>query len=450
MAPALDDCPPELIESINTYLAATDIGSLRLVNRTLMGKATQDRFKSYFRTKTIQLSRASLKRFVEATAAGRLVGLVEDLTLTGIVVNKLQLQAKLRGQERANIEGTLSDPFADAEDRLRGLLAVEADLNNLQVHGLDLQLLVQSFRNIRKNGKTGSLKRLSLEVKVNRDGESLCPPTDGGSWKLIWKCAKKTLSTTLAAVAESGIPVDQLDIFNNTERCSIACNELTSIASGTSKLEIGLASLKALSISLSDRIIDETDLDAQRLGDPCEEIDYSVERVQRDIHELKAEVQEEKNWTGLAELLQLCSQLETLTIHFYSLSFKVLQYQDLERHRLLRPVANDIDLFKVKFLSLQGMTIEENVLLTIIRRSPIETLELENIVIVGGTFKTIFQYCTSNVSKLRYLSLEDLFEDRLIYFHEADLRASTTSRRDTAALVRRGEELREPIRSAKR
>jgi hypothetical protein len=92
MSPSLEDCPNEVIESIVVLLAITDICSLRQSSRTLATKTTQEHFKSYFRTKHVDITGSALQGLVDITQPGWLGCLIQHLVLVGVVNNTKMLE----------------------------------------------------------------------------------------------------------------------------------------------------------------------------------------------------------------------------------------------------------------------------------------------------------------------------------------------------------------------
>jgi hypothetical protein len=123
---------------------------------------------------------------------------------------------------------------------------------------MDVSLLSEAFRNIAANSTTGRLLSLSLEVVVYReDAEKRLSPLAGGGWRFIWECAADTFHIGFGSLTASNMPIERLNIFNDRrlQRCSLACNELGSVDFKQKGLAISLASMKLLSVSVSDRVV---------------------------------------------------------------------------------------------------------------------------------------------------------------------------------------------------
>jgi hypothetical protein len=254
--------------------------------------------------------------------------------LTGIVINGLELKAKLRDKVEYG-EGCDQSELDSLRHKIDALESMQVELDNFQASGRDVDLLPAAFSNISNYGNARRLKRLNLEASVFKQVDVSCPTLDEGSWKLIWRCTGKTLKSVFAAIAALGV-------FRGLQRCSVACNEISGALLHLKAQNALLQNLVALSISLCDRIIDETDRDSLLLCDPYEEFDWSVTPVRRDSADIVAEAADERNWSGLSEVLRLCPSLESLTIHFYRLqNGGVLLDRDLTRHKLLEGIVSD-------------------------------------------------------------------------------------------------------------
>ena len=92
----IESLPPEIFEIINALLSLQDLCNVRLVSRSMASKATQDKFGSFVRSLSVELTRPALETLAALTAEGRIGCFVEDLTLTGVVYNTSGLQHQLQ------------------------------------------------------------------------------------------------------------------------------------------------------------------------------------------------------------------------------------------------------------------------------------------------------------------------------------------------------------------
>jgi hypothetical protein len=376
--------------------------------------------------------------------------------LVGVVNNTQALEAilaeKYSSEEESESEGE-AEKEAKAKWDLEILKQRQTDYKELHDSGMDVSLLSEAFSNIAMNSKTGKLLTLSLEVVVYRENaEQRLHPLAGGGWRFIWKSAADVYHIAIRALATSKLPIEKLSIFNSLQRCSLGCNELGRIDFEDKGLAISLASLKSLSVSFSDRIIFQSIEDAGRSCDPVEERDWDTPDHNRDRDEMQAEAEDEGNFIGLAKLLQLCRDLKDLEIHHYRLRSGLLGTLDLHLERVLQRVAEAETLPKLKRLELRGVYVREQDLLAFIQRTGVHKLFMCRVILDGGTFRSIFDYCTSNTAGMEELYFHKLLEEgRSFYFEGLGashsqphlIGADPGPRGDT--LQRKGDEVKEQI-----
>lgn len=443
-----EDCPNEIIGDIIVLLEFDDIRNLRRTCKSLAYKTTQNRFKSFFRSKHVDVTESALSDFVYATQAGRLGTLVENLILIGVVNNTAELESVGRewvppksGNSDLRFEEQNAEMAKNKQD-FDILRQRQAEQGRLYDSGRVLSLLRDAFCNIATNSRTGKLPTLSLQTVVYRlDSQQRLNPADrhAGSWKLIWRCAARTFHTAVCALATSRLPIDKFDVFCGLQRCSLACNELSGVDWKDQGLATSLASLKSLSISLSNRPIDETEEDRQRIDDPAEGMYVSFPLTKRPTQVVRSEASDEKNFTGLADVFQLCNQLKSLEVHYYCLNGPTTidpQHETL----LQRMVEADKLPDTLERCRLRGAYIREHDLLTFLEQTKLRNLSMEGVTISSGTFR--FEYCSSEKSGMQHMIFDDLFEhDRekpVGFLLTGSLRASTT-------LDRAGDDIESPI-----
>lgn len=280
-----------------------------------------------------------------------------------------------------------------------------------------MKLLSQAFSNVAVNGKAGRLRSLALEVAVYRnDVETKLSPIEGGDWRPIWEAAAYTYCTAVTALAQSGLTVEKLEVFSGQWRCSVASNELSSIRVENSRVAAALSGCRSLSISLSNRVIEEKDKDAWLIGDPGDGNDWTVADIPHSAEGLKAQEVDESNF---ASLLQSMPKLEELNLHRYALVYHHIPIEDLHFERLLQRVSEVSNLQLLRKCRLAGLWVTERSLLAFLQQSPrIKHLSLENIKMKDGKYRSIFDHCTSEAAAMEHMYFDDLFEELLLYFDE--------------------------------
>jgi len=460
MASSLEKCPNEIIESIVLHLDFGDICSMRLTSRPMATKVTQGRYKSAFRTKHVDVTEGALRALSDMTQPGWLGCQVQHLVVVGIVYNTKLLESKVRKlmkqfesedevEEEDSENESKEEEISKAEEDIRILQQRQNDYTQFHESGMDVKLLSEAFSNIMANSKNKRLPSLSLEVVVYReDSEQRILPLAGGSWKFIWKSAAVTFHTTMRALATSGLLVDQLNIYNDPklQRCSLACDELAILESVPHDLVTPLASLKSLSLSFSEQIFFYSKRDAERSQDPTEVIDWAESDVEKNSDEEEAEAADERNYIGIAKLLQLTHQLEELKLHQYTLgrSPSVRPYWE----RPLQRIAEHASVMNLHRLELRGLSVHGKDLLTLVQRAGVRKLSMTCVSMSSGSFRPLFDYCTSESSGMQELHCEDLSEQRLnVLFPKPGQFKSLLpgAPEGSDKLKRIGIELREPV-----
>jgi hypothetical protein len=444
MSPSIEGCPNEIIENIVVRLPLGDICSLRRSSRTLATKTTQCHFRSYFQSKHVDITGSALREFVILTQPGWLGCLVQKLTLVGVVNNLKLLECILKelagseeesgSEDESDSEAECgSEEEADPENEIMGkregrrrayqdleiLKQRRADYETLHESGNDVTLLSSAFRNILMNSPHGRLLSLSLEVVVYReDAETRIPPLARSGWTFIWQSAADTFHTAFRSLAASKLPIQKLNIFNDRrlQRCSLASDELGKIDFDDKGLALSLGSLKSLSLSISERIVFRSRRDAEDSYDQADERGWDLSGEERDDEDIRAEEADERNFIGLAKLLQLTSGLQELEIHRYWLGL-CRPDSNLHLERILQRVATMETLPNLKVIELRGMSTTEEDLLKLLQRTGVRKLYMYNIHLASGTFRSIFDYCTHESAGMEKLYFHELAEmERAVYF----------------------------------
>ena len=314
--------------------------------------------------------------------------------------------------------------------------------------GAAIKLLTIAFRNLAANGKTGTLRSLSLEMAIYRtDARERLPPETGGSWKLIWACCRSTYQTVMQSLQLSELSLDKLDVFSSQRRCSLACNDVQLPEQYRLGPNRSLENIKTVCLSISGRIIDETSRNLQITGDPDDDIDWSSKPEEFDMEVLRALATDDTNFTGVASLLCGAANLERLDLHWYRFLGHRIHVSDRQEHRLFARISETVALPKLQSCTLRGVYLTEESLLALLHKSSLKQLRLEEAQMMAGTWRAVFDYCTTAASGMEYLHFDDLWEERLLYFDEPGEPKfpSLGGSHGTNTLIRAGVEARKPI-----
>ena len=205
-----------------------------------------------------------------------------------------------------------------------------------------------------------------------------------------------------------------------------------------------LSSMKSFALSFSDRIIEGAKKETGITGDFADEIDWNAVSNQRDHGKTQAEAADEGNFIGLASLLRHCHQLADLELFHYRLM--PTARVDLHSERFLQRIAETAPLSLLQNLTLRGFAVRDQDMLALAKNAPLRKVSLENVGVTSGSFRSVFDYCTSDAAGIERLQFDDLFETGLIQFDEPGklkFCAWDTPRSNT--LDRSGAEVRQAI-----
>lgn len=381
MVSSLENCSPEIIECIVVLLSLRDIRRLRLSCKSLAWKCSQHHFKSFFLLKHVELTDNALQAFADGIKAGGLPCLLQDLVLIGIA------NEKHNGPDYAP-----KDP----------------------------SLLCQAFKGLATNEKIGKLRSLSLRVEVdceNRGKQVPCTVIADFLWERVWKSAADTFQLTFRALAESGLPIESLDIFNGIrqQQCSLASDHFDKINWTEPGLATSLAHVRSLSISLSNRALkfyEDRDEDHAKDEETSEDEDEdetdASDPPEREESVIRAEAEDEGNFKGLPKLFQLLTQLQSFELHYLHIhSFSEL---NLRHEKLLQCLAESETLPKLHSCSLCGISAREEDLLMFITRTSVRDLSLKTVRLRSGSFRSIFDFCISEKANMTRLYFDALYE----------------------------------------
>lgn len=429
---SLEGLPPEAIECIVELLPLPDICSLRLTNRVLASKATQQHFKAYFRAKVSPLG---LRKLVIATESVGLQGsLLRQLTLIAPAYNLLELEACFKHKATSipvwADDGTFeeivsrdlsSDELQCTEHELQALRQLRNEHSDFVKRGDDVALLSQAFANLANHANHGAiLQCICTEVAVDRIGSStFLPPLYGGGWKSIWASAARGFKAIFASLANTGLPTQSLELFigDQMQRCSLACDQLIDVDFSSGLMRACLGEISMLSMSISDKIIDQSTQDPMDIEDYCGTVDVESLGVFRPIEDIIFEAADESTFARLSSMLRRCCQLKELDISHFELDHSSPEVTLSQSQGILQAIRAS-RLINLRKVSLQGFDTSDTQLPLLLRSLPaLQVLFLKCITLSEGSAWTrVLDHCTTKESGIAELDLDSLFEPKILLF----------------------------------
>ncbi|PYI07874.1 hypothetical protein BO78DRAFT_442362 [Aspergillus sclerotiicarbonarius CBS 121057] len=388
MAPRnLEGLPVELIEAIVGWLDFQDICALRLTGRTVSFKSTNATFRSYFSSKKLQITQASLEQFVRVTRPGQLGLWLQRLTLYDIWDPE-------PGDTRAE----------DSDATLKAT-----------------QLLAQGMENIRDRSPHGGQLSISLQIQPGGDGRREATP--------------EVFHVVMSALGSTGLPVQSLDVFadayyhHHGSWCSLGFSEITAAFSrGTAVLSTSFRQCKKLCLSMG-HCLRGFDFDSEtRLP-----LTYDKAR---------------QNTRSLCDLLNLCPTLEELHLVW---EYDDVEETSgvVEESLFFNRVAESCEFPSLKKCTLKRTRVSETGLLSFFRKVPgLVHLSIDGMDLYGeGEFDGLFNLLSTAMPDLDSLHLRDLYTDvGAVQFPEEPRKNWWKEKfRPYYGIIRKGPEARRPV-----
>jgi len=388
MMPSLDTLPVEPLAIIATMCAWEYACKLRLTSRA-MEAGSHAGFKEHIACKTIDCTSDEQVRDLEHfTQPGYLGCYLKDLIVLGIV------------------------------ESVRTRIISQASVISL----------TQAFTNLRLNAPLKSLRSLDLRMSDLRPRWNLevTSPRRRPDWRPVWYAAARLFEVVLGALAESSLPVNQLDIFGSVNLCSFACDQI-GLLLDRRDLSVSFAHLKELRLSVSDRV------------------DQLAEAGAADINDVPGKHLPSPT-VDVVRLLKLCPQLESLDLHWMQLNGPYKDRPHVHGLSLLAEVVQLDPFPKLRKCRLAGIRTDEATILAFLNKVPqLSHLEMANISIFSGKIASVLNYLTNRMPTLTYLHLEDIKEDRLICFAPQGKRRLAKTSQGPYTLTRIGADCQSPI-----
>lgn len=414
MAPTLEEIPNELLERIIQLLDRRDIFNLRSSSRLLASKAMQRRFKSFFRTKHVQLDERSLKDFVRVTQSGGVGCLVENLILVGLVTDQAFAEEPVRNPATSGIAAQDANNKLYWRQRFDALITRRDALRTLRDSKDDLRLLSEALRNISQSATAHCLSSLSLKIRVywhhGRRHEvpalhSHEPDFDdsiscGADFGLIYEAAAHTFRITMESLASSLLAVEKLDIYNGSDmqRCSLPDRELNNVGANYPGLHACFAPMESLTMSLCNPRPPEVK-HCEWAGERPFWLEGGITPVTPDLSES----------LGLGQLLKLTQHLSHLNLHYFT-QHSWDPTEKLHSQVLTQYAATCSPLPKLRSCRISGLHCDPDELIIFLQQTKPKRIALENIFALSKTWRPIFDLLTSPQAELESLYLDDLFE----------------------------------------
>ncbi|PIG82869.1 hypothetical protein AARAC_003153 [Aspergillus arachidicola] len=384
--------PPEVFETVLTYLDLTSVKSLRLTNQVLAQRCLGPRFLGTIQQPIFDVSSHNLRSLRALSCNPTLSKRIHALTFLATNLESSELEKSVRTGRY--IKRRSNGPFCTAigvEYTPEELSSAISDLNWLKNQ--------QEARANESSDEMVELLQLALKGFSELDsiyfdgafivGRTRRESTQKGKWHPLWMRASHIFSLVVKAIVQSGASVKKFE----------------------EKLEMLSTNPQTLKLSMSAEInntLDITAMDKDPLGEfekGCEEIFDSPEvkglLTSEDPRAVPAD-----GTPGITSLLKSASALRELDLSFrHTLIGEKLRSYD----RIIGSIAHEVHFPRLEKCALSGFLAKgESILLFLQKHPDLTSFTLHECTLTTGSWTPIFSHLDQSMSRLENLSLSNL------------------------------------------
>ncbi len=403
---ALQTQIPEVLSLIEEDLDLESIKSLRLTCKSL--SAPSFRFRHFVAKQSTDLTAPSLQQQNELASHPVLGPLVRELVVVAVVYDTSELERMIETKRRVvvKVQGPIfhsSEPACTKEELRRAkedLQWMRGQQKIQEQQGNNItDVLTSLFQ------KYGRLESIVLDACLVKEPGTRLPANKSSRWALVMIQATEVYRSVMAAMAESQVSTAKLNVFGDTQRCSVQSIDITAHMAQLNK--INLECIKHFSLSFATRC----KLDVwQHRTDEGSRAEVAFREDQYDADDPEATV--EDNFFGIPELLKKMPNLEHLEL-FMLHTFK--QGGTNECASIITKIAEDVHFPHLSKLIIRGLPATEAALRKFFtNHSKITHLELHEVSIAPDSWRDILASLPTTL-KLSYLKLSNLWAERGLF-----------------------------------
>ncbi|KAK0636089.1 hypothetical protein B0T17DRAFT_67629 [Bombardia bombarda] len=397
----LHELPTEIIEQIARSLSLADLTNFRLTCRDVASRTNGPTFRSYFETRTTDLSAASLDRLAAISTSANFKSSIKKLTVLATIYDNVNAETiKSRAGEDLGPE-EISAAASWIQKMQREQEKQSADGNAAVIDQLAVIL---------KNADRLETVDLSAAFIPGPNQSMAASSAPYEALPSVWRRLSQVLSIATAAMTQSNVRPTTPRIYPKW-CCGAEARSITRLMSalGTDKLAAVAASVRSFALTFTPTIMSAgemappsafDDLRSWRYtdGDPIAMLD--------------------DNFEGVPALLQLMPQLKSLDLAMYN----TLEGDTLEYDRIMTDIARHIHFPDLQQCALRGLRTKKADLLRFLANhaSSICRLELRHVALADRLAETgescwhaVFPFISS-MPKIEFLRLSGLIDEEMM------------------------------------
>lgn len=396
--------PPELFETILTYLDLDSVKALRLTDRKFAEKCIGPRFSSFIQQPILDVSSQNLRSLHALACNPALSKMVHSLTLLATSLDSSEAEKNVKSG-KYTVRRTHGPMF----ESLTTTYTPE-ELSNAKSN---LKWLKKQQKARAKESSSEMIRLLEGVLtgfcglhSIKLDSAFLIGPTERasapqGKWHPLWIRASHVFYLVMTAMAQSGVSVKNLNAYRQTPKCCVASNDVTKYTSDLEpkQLEIVSKGLETFELSTSAEIQTAAGAAKAQRKDEWARMGF----LSRD--DPRAVLAE--GTPGITSLLKSAHALRELDLSFrHSLRDGCPDSYD----RIIDSIAHETQFPMLEKCAFSGFLAKgESILLFLQKHPNLHSFTLHECEMTTGSWPPIFAHLSQSMPKLESVSFSNLW-----------------------------------------
>lgn len=409
----LTTLPPEVFETILTYLDLDTVKALRLTGPKPAEKCIGPRFLGSIQQPILDVSSQKLRSLQALACNPALSKMVHSLTFLATSLDSSVLEKNVKsGRRTVQYHGPIFSATTKAYSP-EELANVKSDLNWLREQ-----------QKVRANELSSemiellqfALKRFGELDSIHLDGASIIgrnqrESTEKGEWYPLWMRASHVFSLVVTALVQSGTSVKKFDAYRSTSRCCIPSGHITTYVSDLNPKQLGIMckGLESLKLSMSAEVPDVLGLaNALEITEPDENtLRKYYEATPRHLSRDDPRALLADGTPGITSLLKSAPALRELDLSFRN----ALEGGKLDSYdRIIESIAHETQFLTLEKCAFSGFLAKgESILLFLQKHPDLRSFTLHECTLTTGSWTPIFAHLEQSMPRLENLSFSNLY-----------------------------------------
>lgn len=395
--------PPELFETILTYLDLDSVKALRLTDRKFAEKCIGPRFSSFIQQPILDVSSQNLRSLHALACNPALSRMIHSLTFLATSLDSSEAEQNVNSGKH-----TVREVHGPMFTTTTASYTPE-ELSNVKSN---LKWLKQQQKARAKESSSEMIELLRGVLTgfrglhtIKLDSAFLIGPTERtsasqGQWHPLWIRASHVFSLVVTALAQSGVSVKKFNAYRETPRCCIPCGDITTYTSYLNPMQLEIVSkgLESFELSTSAEVQTAADFAETRRKDE-EEMGYLS---RDDPRALLAE-----GTPGITSLIRSAHALRELDLSF---RHALIDGCPDSYDRIIDSIAHETHFPMLERCAFSGFLANgESILLFLQKHANLRSFTLHECKLTTGSWPPIFAHLDQSMPKLESVSFSNLY-----------------------------------------